>query len=220
MKHKKRVLFQSVMSLILCCAMLVGTTFAWFTDSVSSKGNIIQSGKLDIEMDYANDLLDAGSDQWLDASQGAIFNYEHWEPGYTDLKYLKITNDGNLAFQYQLTFGLSENTTADGGEVGETTGSEETMDGGELLAEEGGMIADGGGVTTPTADAMKLAEVIDVYYANVTEGITTREDAIKELTKVGTLADLINGRIFAAEGILLPEKADASPVKAADNCKY
>ena len=96
-KITRRALVMSVISLVLCCAMLVGTTFAWFTDSVTSTNNIIKSGTLDVEMWYSND----GS-SWADASTGAIFNHEHWEPGYTDVKYIEISNKGNLAFKFQL----------------------------------------------------------------------------------------------------------------------
>ena len=50
-KHStKRALLDSVLSLVLCLSMLICSTFAWFTDSVSSTNNIIQSGNLDIEM--------------------------------------------------------------------------------------------------------------------------------------------------------------------------
>ena len=51
-KGTKRALLMSVMSLFLCFAMLLGTTFAWFTDSVTSANNIIKSGNLDIELEY------------------------------------------------------------------------------------------------------------------------------------------------------------------------
>ena len=53
-KHTKRALLSSVMALILCFTMLLGTTFAWFTDSVTSANNIIKSGNLDIELEYWN----------------------------------------------------------------------------------------------------------------------------------------------------------------------
>ena len=52
-KSTKRTLVSSVLSLVLCMAMLVGTTFAWFTDSVTSNGNIIKSGSLKVQMDWA-----------------------------------------------------------------------------------------------------------------------------------------------------------------------
>ena len=94
---KKRALFNSVLSLVLCVSMLLGTTFAWFTDEVTSTGNIIKSGALDVEMLWNND----NGTEWTDASKGAIFNYQYWEPGYTDVKYLKVQNKGDLAFRYQ-----------------------------------------------------------------------------------------------------------------------
>lgn len=50
-KTAKRALFSSVMALIICFSMLVGTTFAWFTDSVSSGVNTIVAGNLDIELE-------------------------------------------------------------------------------------------------------------------------------------------------------------------------
>ena len=49
-KTTRRALFMSALSLLLCVSMLVGTTFAWFTDSVTSAGNVIQSGTLDVDL--------------------------------------------------------------------------------------------------------------------------------------------------------------------------
>lgn len=101
MKRKnaaRNALVTSILSLLLCVSMLVGTTFAWFTDEVVSGNNIIKSGKLDVEMYYGNSA-DAITN---DASTGAIFSYELWEPGYTEVKYVKIANVGNLAFQFRL----------------------------------------------------------------------------------------------------------------------
>ncbi len=50
-KHKspKRAWLMSVISMLMCCAMLIGTTFAWFTDTVTSGKNIIKAGNLDVE---------------------------------------------------------------------------------------------------------------------------------------------------------------------------
>jgi len=98
-KTTKRALLSSALALVLCLSMLIGTTFAWFTDSVTSSGNIIKSGNLDAELNYKNKL----ADNWNDASKGAIFNYDKWEPGYVDLKYVQVKNAGNLAFKYLLS---------------------------------------------------------------------------------------------------------------------
>ena len=47
-KSTKRALLVSAMAMVICFTMLLGTTFAWFTDSASSNGNIIKSGTLNI----------------------------------------------------------------------------------------------------------------------------------------------------------------------------
>ena len=49
-KTSKRALLTSALSLLLCCTMLIGTTWAWFTDSVTSAGNKIQSGTLQVDL--------------------------------------------------------------------------------------------------------------------------------------------------------------------------
>ena len=99
MKATKRALVSSVLALFLCFAMLLGTTYAWFTDEVSSANNIIQTGTLDIEMYYGNA---ADNLTKVDENTPAIFNYKHWEPGYTEVKYVKIVNAGSLAFKFKL----------------------------------------------------------------------------------------------------------------------
>ena len=55
MKSKKttrRALLTSMLSLLICVSMLVGSTFAWFTDSVTSANNVIKSGNLDVTLEY------------------------------------------------------------------------------------------------------------------------------------------------------------------------
>ena len=101
-KNTKRALISSVLSLFLCFAMLLGTTFAWFTDSVSSEGNVIQTGKLKVAFEWADGATDPANTTWTDASEGAIFDYANWEPGYTEARHLKVTNVGTLALNYQM----------------------------------------------------------------------------------------------------------------------
>lgn len=103
-KNTQRALLASVLSLVLCFAMLVGSTFAWFTDTVSSNGNIIKSGTLDVEMQWADgtESLTDPDTEWKDAAEGAIFNYSLWEPGYTEVRHVKISNVGSLALKYEI----------------------------------------------------------------------------------------------------------------------
>ena len=100
-KSTKRALLTSALALLLCVSMLIGSTFAWFTDSVTSAGNIIKSGKLDVEMYWAEGNKDPVTLTW-DKVNGAIFSNEKWEPGYVEAKHVKITNEGNLAFKWKL----------------------------------------------------------------------------------------------------------------------
>ena len=97
----KKALLTSVLSLILSFAMLIGTTFAWFTDSASSMGNKIQAGNLKIDLE----LLDkeAGWKSIKDSKE-PIFNYSNWEPGYTDVKILKVENEGSLDLKWMAKF--------------------------------------------------------------------------------------------------------------------
>ncbi len=101
-KHTKKALLSSVVALLLCFTMLLGATFAWFTDNVSSKGNIIKSGDLEVGMYWAEGGADVASAEWKDASVGAIFDYDLWEPGYVQARHLKIVNEGSLALKYEL----------------------------------------------------------------------------------------------------------------------
>ena len=118
-KKTLRALLSSVLALVLCCSMLIGTTFAWFTDEVNSTGNIIKSGTLDVEMYWANTLADIQSETARkNAKDGAIFNYQYWEPGYVDVKYIQLVNAGDLAFQYQMLI-QPENTVSDGMKLAE-----------------------------------------------------------------------------------------------------
>ncbi len=162
-RSAKRALIASILMLCFCFSMLAGTTFAWFTDSVTSTGNIIQSGTLDVSMEWKDATATGAQQTYKDASLGAIFNYDNWEPGYVDAKNIKIANDGTLAFKYQLN-----------------------------------IIAAG--------KQSKLTDVIDVYYA---EGEFTLADrSMSELTKIGTLTEVLAQYNTTASGDLLRGETD------------
>ena len=57
-KRTRRALLNSVISLFICFSMLLGTTFAWFTDSVTSANNIIKAGNLDVELYWSTNFTD------------------------------------------------------------------------------------------------------------------------------------------------------------------
>lgn len=95
----RRSIFASMLSLAVCVSMLVGTSYAWFTDSASSTGNVIKSGQLNIELAIKtktdNDFVTV-----TDNNQKKAFDYELWEPGYTEWVDTKVYTTGNLALKY------------------------------------------------------------------------------------------------------------------------
>lgn len=101
----KRALIASILALCMCFTMLVGTTFAWFTDSVTSSGNVIKSGTLKVDLELLTEK-DDGTTEWVSIkdSQEPIFNYDKWEPGYMAVNVLKIQNEGSLALKWVAKF--------------------------------------------------------------------------------------------------------------------
>ncbi len=158
MKQRKTALLKSGLALLLCVSMLIGSTFAWFTDSVTSSSNIIKAGKLDIEMYWTDDLNSGVWHNVEEDGKNTIFSYENWEPGYTDVKYIKLVNKGNLALNYKLTL-------------------------------------------TPQNGVGKLAEVINVYFADEAVEMNGRED-LDKLGAIGLLNNVLSGGT-TADGTLL-----------------
>ncbi len=99
-KHTKKALFMSALSILLCLSMLVGSTFAWFTDTASTGVNTIAAGNLDVELEYSNDAMTS----WTDAEKATeVFDKNDlWEPGFTKVVYFKVSNKGSLALKYQI----------------------------------------------------------------------------------------------------------------------
>jgi len=107
-KTTKYALLSSVMAMVLSVAMLMGTTFAWFTDTASTAVNKIQAGALDVALEMSND----GGITWENAEGKTLEfikapGHENepvlWEPGCTyKLPQLRVVNKGNLALKYKL----------------------------------------------------------------------------------------------------------------------
>lgn len=106
-RSTKKQLVLSAISLLLCVSMLVGSTFAWFTDSVTSTNNIIKSGNLDVELEYSTDFA-----VWTPVTETTEIFKEStlWEPGYTEVVYLRVSNIGSLALKYNLGVNIAAET--------------------------------------------------------------------------------------------------------------
>ena len=107
-KSTKRALISSVLALLMCVAMLIGTTFAWFTDTASTGVNKIQAGNLNIELQMKDN-----NGKWVNAEGKTLpFLVEGkipaegtqilWEPGCTYyVPEVRVVNKGNLAVKFE-----------------------------------------------------------------------------------------------------------------------
>lgn len=102
MKSSSRRLLFSMVTMIVCIAMLVGSTFAWFTDTSKSANNVIKPGRLDLEVTYTLD-----GENWHDLNGAEnLFGDGLFEPGYTRVVAFKVRNNGSLAFKYKMSLDI------------------------------------------------------------------------------------------------------------------
>ena len=188
MKNTKKSLVLSIVTLLLCSCMFIGSTFAWFTDTVSNTGNKIQAGTLDIVLEqYKKASEGAETPSWVDISgdNKPVFvsgegTTNLWEPGYSQYAVLRVRNNGNLALKYKLLLNVN--------------GTLELNDNGH-----------------------SIADAIDVYgFTTTDEALATIAydktsfDEFKALSGVnnfGTLSSLLFDEDGAAYGVLLPNDA-------------
>ncbi|MBE5754204.1 MAG: hypothetical protein E7340_02570 [Clostridiales bacterium] len=169
---KKRAgIIANLVAIIVCLAMLMGTTFAWFTDSETNSGNIIKSGTLNLEAYWAMGTEELDAATWKEFEDGKIFNNANIEPNHTVARHFKIENKGSLALKFKL-------------------------------------------VIIPNGAVSKLADVVDVYYANPATKLPENADLsnLNGIRKVGTLADLIADPDGAAYGVLLSEEIEMATI--------
>ena len=120
-KATKRALLTSITALAMCVVMLVGTTFAWFTDTATANVNRIQAGNLDVALE----MFDNAQGKWVTA-EGKTLNFVKaaggenqailWEPGAEyKLPELRVRNDGNLALKYEVAITGAVDATPNNG---------------------------------------------------------------------------------------------------------
>ena len=105
-KLTKKSLLLSILSLLVCITMLIGATFAWFTDSITAGKNKIVSGNLDVELYVKN------ADKYVavDEKTSLFDEKARWEPGATQVVYLKVKNAGTLALKYKFAVDVIKET--------------------------------------------------------------------------------------------------------------
>ena len=106
MRSAEKGLYLSLISIALYIALLLGTTFAWFSDSSYSDNNIITAGKVDIDLQYWD------GEHWQDVQRSSelINNDADWDSGHAEVVYLKIKNAGSLETRCNLSVKIVEET--------------------------------------------------------------------------------------------------------------
>ena len=114
MKRKnltRNALVTSIISLLLCVSMLVGTTFAWFTDEVVTGMNTIAAGNLDVELLADGNKVDSNTKLFDDVTL--------WEPGVVVYENLQVANVGTLALKYQMSLNFGNENDLNGHKLSE-----------------------------------------------------------------------------------------------------
>lgn len=176
-KSTKKKLTGSIWALVVCFILLLGTTFAWFTDTASTNVNTIQAGNLDVALE----MQDAQGN-WVSA-EGETLNFVKaegaenedvlWEPGCTyNLPALRVVNKGNLALKYKV-------------EVAAVSGDEKLAEVIDVLFLEQRQGEDGAATVSANetvpgmqsvgtlADLFNSTDEDGIAYGNLTAGATT-----------------------------------------------
>lgn len=106
----RRSCLSSLLSMVLCMVMFFGTSYAYFSDSVSNQGNVIQVGSLqmDLQLKEGGDFISLRQNP-----EKKVFSQaDSWAPGTLILRTLKVTNDGSLPFVYGLWLNLEADNSA------------------------------------------------------------------------------------------------------------
>ena len=183
MKYGRTLLALALVLVVL--GSVVGGTIAWFTDEVTSTSNVIKSGTLDVTFEYAEEYAEDPADvQWKNADSSAIFDYKYWEPGYTQVRYVKVANVGDLAFEYA----LAVKPAAPRGDFND---------------------ADGSFTPYEPEPEYKLEDMIEVYVAPAAKYANFAEIKAAAETAPITIADMIGAK-DAMKGVLLPAEGKGS----------
>lgn len=108
MKAVKRSIILCALSLALCVALLVGSTFAWFSDSITNSGNTISAGSLQAQWSYRTLNDDTAAYEPV-SEELALFSADTvWQPGEPHGYDFKVENTGSVDFEWELTIDLAD----------------------------------------------------------------------------------------------------------------
>lgn len=109
-KATRTALALSVFLLVFWIMLGTNATLAWFSDTTQTAKNTFVIGDLNLNVKYKNGFVTTYMDM---DEKSKVFN-EHalYEPGYTQVVWLKIENKGNVDFDYKIAVDVNDYTTS------------------------------------------------------------------------------------------------------------
>lgn len=108
MKAVKRSIILCALSLVLFVALLVGSTFAWFSDSITNSGNTITAGNLTAQWSYRTLNDDTAAYEPVSEELALFSSDTVWQPGEPHGYDFKVENTGSVDFEWELTIDLAD----------------------------------------------------------------------------------------------------------------
>lgn len=140
----KITFFITLICLLICSAMLAGTTLAFFSDYEVIEKNRVISGNLDLELESWDKTLNNYQGGYIDATQTALFQQDIWAPGHMEVSYMRVVNTGSLAVKYELNINGKETPYVN--EHGQTVLPSDFLEGkvicNKVIAHEGDLYPD------------------------------------------------------------------------------
>lgn len=183
-----RTYLTSMVSLILCVSMFLGTSYAWFTSEVTNTQNEIYVGTLKVGL-YKGKECTAENNLATKEGLKLFSNQIRWEPGYTALETITVKNEGDLAFHYVMNFI----------EAAESNNEATENDGAETEATENTATEKN---TTEQVDLEAVAKMFEVYVFNHRANTYKTPNSYGDITaygsgwtEIGTLAEVLDGKV-------------------------
>ncbi len=219
-KATKRALLTSITALAMCVVMLVGTTFAWFTDTTTANVNKIQAGKLDVALEM--NIGTKETPKWVTA-EGQTLNFVKaaggenqailWEPGAEyKLPELRVRNDGNLAIKYEVAITGAVDATPNNGvndlELLDVITFSAAVNGTTTSGVYGTTIADGALNAKDDAQTIQLSAKMDENAGNKYQEMAIRGIAITVKAMQASYEYDSNGNTYDGAADMTPDNLD------------
>jgi len=124
MKNTIKALFRSAIVCLFCVSLLTGSSYAWYTTYADGRDGdgaslLNEDGQVEgkaAQLSFKEDFADSWevvTSEGANESARAIFSYNFWEPGYAQIRYVKLDNVGTDPLQYFIRVTELEKTSAD-----------------------------------------------------------------------------------------------------------